>query len=167
MKRFLLISLVIVPILCFSQGNTNNKKINWISLEKAEKYASKYNKNILIFFYKKKCPYCDKMKKETLSDPDIITLINTNFYPVKIDSRTKDTISYSGKKYTNQQPIEHGYTWRHDFYAEVASFTRNGTSQSTTPTIVLFNNKFQKIKSFPGYLVKQLLIRNLKPYVIK
>ena len=109
--------------------------------------------------------YCDKMKKETLSDMQVINLINNHFLPVKIDSRTKDTIYYKGNKYSNQQPVEHGYTFRHDFYAEVASFTRNNKEQSTTPSLVLFNNQFEKIKTFPGVQPKQLLLRNLKPFL--
>ena len=108
------------------------------------------------------------MKKEALSDMQVINLINNNFLPVKIDSRTKNTIEYNGKKYTNQQPESSGrHDWRHDFYAEVTSFTKNNTKQSTTPTIVLFNNKFEKLKNLPGLQSKQLLLRNLKPYVLK
>ena len=168
MRRCLILTLLIIPIFSFSQGKTNNKKINWISLDKAQEYATKYNQKILIYFFKQNCEYCDKMQKETLSDPEIINLINTNFYPVKIDSRTKDTISYNGKEYTNQQPESSGrHDWRHDFYAEVTSFTRNNTEQSTTPTIVLFNNKFEKLKNLPGLQSKQLLLRKLKPYVLK
>ena len=168
MRRIILLTLLIIPIFSFSQGKTNNKEINWISLEKAQEYSSKYNQKILIYFYKHNCEYCEKMQKETLSDRNIINLINNNFLAVKIDSRTKDTISYNEKKYTNQQPESSGrHDWRHDFYYEVASFTRNNKQQLTTPTIVLFDNKFQKIESFPGHLAKQLVIRNLKPYVIK
>ena len=51
------------------------------------------------------------MKKETLSDPSIISMINNNFFPVKMDSRTKDTIIYHGIAYGNQQPASSG---RHD-----------------------------------------------------
>ena len=158
---------MISPIFLFSQGS-NKTEIDWIPLEKAIKYAEKYNQKILIYFFKQNCEYCEKMQKETLSDINIINLINNNFLAVKLDSRTKDIISYNGKKYTNQQPESSGRNdWRHDFYYEVASFTRNNKQQLTTPTIVLFNNKFQKIESFPGYLPKELVIRNLKPYVIK
>ena len=126
MKRCLILTLLIIPIFSFSQGKTNNKKINWISLEKAQEYSSKYNQKILIYFFKQNCEYCEKMQKETLSDINIINLINNNFLAVKLNSRTKDIISYNGKKYTNQQPESSGrHDWRHDFYYEVASFTRN------------------------------------------
>ena len=167
MKQLVFCLLLSSPFFCFSQGATKTE-INWITLEKAKEYAEKYNKDILIFFYKKDCEYCEKMKKEALSDMQVINLINNNFLPVKIDSRTKETIEYNSKKYTNQQPESSGrHDWRHDFYAEVTSFTRNNTEQSTTPTIVLFNNKFEKLKNFPGLQSKQLLLRNLRPYVLK
>ena len=156
--------LIFNSFFAFSQG-APKLEIDWISLQKAKKYSKKYNKEILIFFYKKNCEYCDKMKKEALSDIQVVNLINNNFLPVKIDSRTKDIIEYNGKKYTNQQPESSGrHDWRHDFYAEVASFTRNKTEQSTTPTIVLFNNKFEKIKTIPGFQPKAQLLRGLKPY---
>ena len=91
--------------------------------------------------------------------------INNNFFAVKIDSRTKDTINYNGIKYSNQQPISDGSTWRHDFYAEVATFNRQGEDMVTTPTIALFNNKFEKITIFPGKQPKELLLRNIKRYL--
>ena len=166
-KRIVILILILAPIFTFAQGAPKTE-IDWIPLQKAKEYAKKYNKEILIFFYKKDCEYCDKMKKETLSDVQVINLINNNFLPVKIDSRTKDTIIYNGVAYGNQQPESSGrHDWRHDFYAEVTSFTRNNTEQSTTPSIVLFNNKFEKLKNLPGLQSKQLLLRNLKPYVLR
>jgi hypothetical protein len=111
------------------------------------------------------------MKRETFSDQTVIDLINHNFFPVKIDSRTKDTIYYKGAKYSNQQPISDGAWFRHDFYAEVATFTRNGTSQTTTPSIVVFNNKFEKIdcncpdSPIAGNQPKQRLLPNLKRFI--
>ena len=167
MKQFVFCLLICSSFFCFSQGATKTE-IDWIPLQKAKEYSKKYNKDILIFFYKQNCEYCEKMKKEALSDMLVINLINNNFFPVKIDSRTKDTIIYNGVAYGNQQPESSGrHDWRHDFYAEVASFTRNNESQITTPAIVLFNNKFEKLKNLPGLQSKQLLLRNLKPYVLK
>ena len=164
MKKLFVLILVLTPIFTFAQG-APKLEIDWIPLEKAKKYAKKYDKNILIYFYKKDCPYCDEMNKETLIDLTVVNLINNNFFPVKMDSRTKDTIRYNGIKYSNQQPISDGSTWRHDFYHEVARFNQKGEDRTTTPTIVLFNNKFEKITVFPGKQAKPLLLRRIKPYV--
>ncbi|MAW30417.1 MAG: hypothetical protein CMD15_00710 [Flavobacteriales bacterium] len=124
-------------------------------------------KNILIYFYKKNCPYCKEMTKNTFSDKEIISLVNNNFFAVKIDSRTKDTIYYKGKAYGNQQPINKGSTYPHDFYRQIASFNHKGEQQSTTPTIVVFNHKFEKLKTFPGKQAKSLLLRRLLKYAKK
>ena len=165
MKKLVVLLLAIIPFFVFSQGVEKNE-INWLPLEKAKVLAKKHDGKVLIFFYKKDCPYCDKMKKETLSDPATINTINNNFFPVKIDSRTKDTIMYNGKAYGNQQPASSGrYDWRHDFYAEVAAFDRNGTSQITTPCIVLFDNNFAKIIEMPGNIPKEWLSRRLQKYI--
>ena len=164
MNRLIVLILVLAPVFTFAQG-APKLEIDWIPLEKAKKYAKKYDKNILIYFYKKDCPYCDEMNKETLIDITVVDLINNNFFPVKIDSRTKDTINYNGIKYSNQQPISDGSTWRHDFYHEVSRFKQKGEERTTTPTIVLFNNQFEKITVFPGKQAKPLLLRRIKPYV--
>ena len=164
MKKIVVFLIAITPLFLFSQGEVKTQ-IDWIPLEKAKEYSKKYNKNILVFFYKEHCPYCEEMKKETLNDITVINLINNNFFPVKIDSRTKDTITYNEIKYSNQQPISDGSTWRHDFYAEVATFNRQAEDMVTTPTIVLFNNRFEKITIFPGKQPKVLLLRRIKPYV--
>ncbi len=162
--RNIILLLTFVPLFMCSQ--VAKQEINWLPLEKAKKLAEKNNGKVLIFFYKQNCEYCEKMKKETLNDPSVINIINDNFYPVKIDSRTKDTIIYDGKAYGNQQPASSGrHDWRHDFYAEVASFTQNGASQITTPTIVLFNSKFEKIATMPGNHPKVYLLRKIKNYL--
>ena len=167
MKKIVALLLAITPFFVFAQGAVKTE-IDWIPLAKAKKYAEKYDKNILVFFYKKNCPYCEEMKRETLNDITIVNLINNNFFPVKIDSRTKDTIIYNGIAYGNQQPASSGrHDWRHDFYHEIARFNQKGQEVTTTPTIVLFNNKFEKLTVFPGKQPKELVLRNLKPYIIK
>jgi len=164
MKKIVVFLLAISPFFVFSQGAIKTE-IDWIPLEKAKEYTKKYDKNILVFFYKKDCPYCEEMQRETLKDITVVNLINNNFFPVKIDSRTKDTILYNGIKYSNQQPISHGSTFRHDFYDKVAKFNQKGEDLTTTPTIVLFNSKFEKINVFPGKQAKPLLLRRIEPYI--
>ena len=164
MRILTILFLSILPFLSFSQ-RASKSEISWISLENAKLEAKKNNKKILVYFYKKDCPYCDKMQKETLSDRSVVNIINNNFLAVKIDSRTKDTIYYENKAYSNQQPVEHGYTFRHDFYAEIATFTQNNTSQSTTPTIALFNSNFKKITIFAGNHPKPYLLRKINKFI--
>ena len=159
-KRRLGFFVFLFPLFLFSQGNIKNN-IDWITLKKAEKYSNKYKKNILIYFYKPNCEYCDKMKKNTLTNKEIISLVNGNFFPVKINGYTKDTIKFNSKTYTNQQPIDHGYSFRHDLFFELGR-TKNSI---TAPTIVILNNNYEILKLFPGFQPKELLSRNLKKII--
>ena len=68
------------------------------------KLADKYNKNMLLFFYRPDCEYCEKMKNESLADPSVISLINENFFPVMINGKSKDPITYNDITYVNNKP---------------------------------------------------------------
>jgi len=162
MRKFLFFSFLLLSISAFSQGESKTK-IQWLSIEKAEELAKKYDSDMLVFFFRKGCPECQKMKVETLKDPEIIRLINENFFPVMLNARTKDTIIYNGKKYTNQQPKEDGETWRHDLYHELVV---GGGHQYVYPYIVVINGKNQNEKYLPGFkpaiLLKRILLLLIK-----
>ena len=158
MRKFLFLSFLLLSISAFSQGESKTK-IQWLSIEKAEELAKKYDSDMLVFFFRKGCPECQKMKLETLKDPEIIRLINENFFPVMLNARTKDTIIYNGKKYTNQQPKEDGETWRHDLYHELVV---GGGHQYVYPYIVVINGKNQNEKYLPGFKPAILLKRILR-----
>ena len=53
MKRIVVLILILAPVFTFAQG-APKLEIDWIPLGKAKEYSKKYNKKILIFFYKKK-----------------------------------------------------------------------------------------------------------------
>ena len=99
----------------------NENSIDWISLKEAEYLSRKYDRNMLIFFYRPGCEYCDKMKKTVLSDPQISKKINENFYPVMLNGKSKKEITYNNKKYINDASIEEDpkSTWRHNLFAEL------------------------------------------------
>ena len=157
MRKFLCVSFLLLSIFAFSQGETKTE-IQWLSIEKAEELAKKYDSDMLVFFFRKGCPECKQMKVETLKNPEIIKLINENFFPVMLNARTKDTIIYNGKKYTNQQPKKDGETWRHDLYHELVL---GGGHQYVYPYIVIIDGEHQPIKYLPGFYPAIRLKRDL------
>ena len=157
MRKFLCVSFLLLSISAFSQGEAKTE-IQWLSIEKAEELAKKYDSDMLVFFFRKGCPECTKMKVETLQNLEIIKLINENFFPVTLNARTKATIIYNGKKYTNQQPKENGETWRHDLYHELVL---GGGHQYVYPYIVIIDGEHQPIKYLPGFYPAIRLKRDL------
>ena len=158
MKKLFLV-LVFMPLISFSQGMPSNS-INWISLSEGEKYSEKYKKNMLIYFYRNNCDYCKRMKDEVLTDPQIVKLINENFFPVKLDGKTKKSIKYNGKNYINDVSIEEDpkSSWRHNLFFELVTPTKGNFYW---PTIVIIDGQDKKVAQLPGFRSKQQLLRSL------
>tara|TARA_B110000003_G_C16590332_1_gene511554 strand:+ start:947 stop:1435 length:489 start_codon:yes stop_codon:yes gene_type:complete len=161
MKKIITIIIFFIPFFTFSQGG-EKKTIDWISLEKAEKFAKKYNKNMLLFFYRPGCDYCDKMKKETLTDPQIIQKINQNFLPVMLNGKGKEPIIYNKKTYVNDHPNPKDAPWRHNLYFELVDPVRGNYYW---PDVVIINSQYKKLTQFPGFQSKEQLIRNLNRFI--
>ena len=157
MKQLVVVLFLLFSFSSFSQGEVKTE-IQWLSTEKAEELAKKYDSDMLVFFFRNGCPECKKMKVETLQNPEIIKLINENFFPVTLNARTKETIIYNGKKYTNQQPKEDGETWRHDLYHELVL---GGGHQYVYPYIVIIDREHQPTKYLPGFYPAIRLKRDL------
>lgn len=158
MKKLFFV-LVFMPLISFSQGMPSNS-INWISLSEGEKYSEKYKKNMLIYFYRNNCDYCKRMKDEVLTDPQIVKLINENFFPVKLDGKTKKSIKYNGKNYINDVSIEEDpkSSWRHNLFFELVTPTKGNFYW---PTIVIIDGQDKKVAQLPGFRSKQQLLRSL------
>lgn len=73
--------------------------VKWMTLKEAETHFKEVPKPIIIDFYTEWCGWCKVMMKNTYSNPNIASYINANFYPVKFDAETKDTVEFEGIKY--------------------------------------------------------------------
>ena len=82
------------------------KKIKWYSIEEAAELnkKKKTKKKIFIDLYTSWCGWCKKMDSNTFADPVIVEYMNENFWPVKLDGETSDTINIKGQQYINPKP---------------------------------------------------------------
>jgi len=161
MKRIVIILLALTPFIAFSQGAVKTE-IDWIPLAKAEKFAEMYNKNILLFIFRDGCDYCAKMKKETLSDPQVIKTITENFLPVMINGKDKNPIIFNGKEYVNDHPAPEDAPWRHNLFVELVEPVRGNYYW---PNVVILNSKLDKVTQFPGFQPKTQILRNLNRFI--
>ena len=163
MKKLLFFFIAVFPLFVFSQGQEKNY-IEWMTLKKAEEYSEKHQQNIFILFLRPGCDYCERMKKQTLSDPLVIKQINENFLPVMINGKSKEEMIYNGKKYINDASIEEDpkSTWRHNLYAELVDPWKE---QYYWPNIVVINHDKQKILQLNGFQPKSQLLRSIKKFI--
>ena len=102
MKNQIKLILVTLFISSFSTGISQNN-INWISWDAMiQKRASdSVKKKVFIDLYTNWCGWCKRMDATTFSDPVIVNYINKNFYTVKFDGETKDTIVFNNHNFYN------------------------------------------------------------------
>ena len=74
------------------------------SYDKALKIAKKENKKLLMFIHSDYCPWCHKMKKETLKDEDTIAFINERFVFLSVD---REDLSYPDRFFPKYIPTTH------------------------------------------------------------
>lgn len=79
------------------------QKVNWISFEQLDDSLAVKPKKVFISFYADWCVYCKKMNTVAFKNPDVISVLNSEYYAIKMDSETKNPIQFEGKTYTNKE----------------------------------------------------------------
>ena len=142
----------LTPILCHGQTEKNSTAgIHWMSFSEALEKTKDHPKKIYMDIYTSWCGWCKKMDASTFVDPKIISFINENFYAVKLDAETKDTITFQNKKYSFVPNYKAN---------EIAAFLLNG--QMGYPTSVYFDEASNPITAVPGFNTADQLLPILK-----
>jgi thioredoxin-related protein len=141
MKKLLIANIMIFLVLSMpTLANGNNpeeseskeKKINWITVEEAQKLGKESPKKVFVDVYTSWCGYCKRMDAVTFSDPSVIDYVNNNFYAIKLDAESKKMVTFNGTVLSE---------------AELArAFKVTGY-----PTIVFIDETFKYIQPVPGF----------------
>ena len=105
-KRLTFFCCSIFILSYFKAQTEKDGLVNWLSIKEAQQKNKEVQKPFIIDVYTDWCGWCKHMMKTTYSNAGIANYINSNFYPVKFDAETKDTIEYNGKIYkpTSKEP---------------------------------------------------------------
>jgi thioredoxin-related protein len=84
------ISCALLIIFCLSigfRGDTSAVEvIKWHSYEEGLVVSKVEKKKVFLHFYADWCVYCGKMAKETFQNPAVISYLNNNFIPIRVDT---------------------------------------------------------------------------------
>jgi len=136
MKRFLI-------LICLVFTTVASAQVNWMTMNEALAAQKKEPRKILFKTYTKTCPNCKWMDKYAFAKADIAQFINSNYYPVAFDAEGKESITYKGKTYGNQQYLKFPGA-QHDFAEAMNIFEY--------PTLIFFDEKANVIQPIPGKL---------------
>jgi len=147
--------LFIILAIITSFGFCNAQNINWMTFEEAVKLNETAPKKIFVDVFTDWCGWCKRMDQTTFINKDVVEYINENYYAVKFNAESNDTIMFGGYTYIN----EGGMNGRKGTHQLAANMLQGRLSY---PSYVFMNEKNQLLTVAPGYMEAKDLLPILK-----
>lgn len=138
-------TVVLMLLACiglFKVGNAQDEKVKWYTFEEAIELNKTAQRKIFIDVYTDWCGWCKKMEATTFNDPVISKILNDEYYAVRFNAETVDTIGFGGKQFINE-----GGRSRSPHQLAVALLQ----GKMSYPSIAYLNEDNQLLTSVPGY----------------
>jgi thioredoxin-related protein len=145
--------IIFFNVIFYRSQNEENGLVQWLTFKEAQEKNNIIPKPFLVDIYTDWCGWCKVMMKTTYSNPGLAAYINQNFYPVKFNAETKDTIEFNGKIY---KPLSPEPRTPH----ELAVYFLG--SNLSYPSTVFMANQFQYRLLSQGYLKEN----DLEPFLV-
>ncbi len=140
-----------LPILSYSQ-KTNT--INWLNFEQLDDSLARKPKKTFIYFYADWCVYCKKMEKNAFKNAEIIEKLNSDFYAVKMNAESTDTITFEGQNFYNQQ----AEIMRNGIHQIPLLLASRENLEFSLPVILILDEKFRvKNREFEYLTTKKMM----------
>ncbi|MCO5230898.1 MAG: DUF255 domain-containing protein [Chitinophagales bacterium] len=135
----------------------NSNTIKWMSLEDIEKAQTTSPRPVLVSLNTSWCVWCKKMDESTFSDASVINYINNNFYALKFDAEADVNYNLKGKSYSlttinNRKVHQLAWDWG------------NVNGRIGYPTIVILDEKLDKLNASPGFKDVEAMTSLMKFY---
>jgi thioredoxin-related protein len=139
MKRMYLLSAF---ILLGSLVASAQEKVNWLTIEDAARKSLEEPRIMVIDVYTDWCGWCKRQDATTFTDPEVVRILNEQFYPVKLNAESREDIVLGSRTYKFVDSGSRGYH-------EVAAIVTNG--RLVYPTISYLSEEGKILKVSPGY----------------
>ena len=152
MKNIWLIAL----LLNFSV-ELNAQELTWTSFEELNYSQQKQARPLLIFIHTQWCRFCEMQKEISFKDPDLIRLLNDNFYCIELDAESKQNIEFQGTTYK--------FNYLEGYHQLPLTLTKE-LDQLVVPSIVIMNNNLDIHSVLHSYQQPKYLIHHLEQLLL-
>ena len=150
-KNGLLAIIIVLSTLSMAYAQGEIDPLKQYSINEIRQLSAQKPKKLVIDVYTDWCTWCKKMDKTTYQNEGIIQQINEDFYFVKLNAETRDSIFFDNKIFTFQNQYKAN---------EFAVALLNG--QMSYPSTVFLDEKLGLLTVVPGYLTPKDLSPILK-----
>lgn len=92
--------LALLLFFCFWASSNSFAQLKTYSFEEADKLEQQQPKPIFVFVHTSWCKYCKMMENSTFKNPEVVQLLNDNFYFVSLDAEDKSPIVFKNRTFT-------------------------------------------------------------------
>lgn len=146
MRKFFVAIMLLLQVSAL-RAQENLGPIHWMSFAEAERLDSAESRPFLIDVYTDWCGWCKRMMATTFQNPQLASYINQNFYCVRFDAETTDTIRFQGKEWVHNGRVN-----------ELAPHLLG--NRLSYPTIVYIDRK-KNVLPVPGYME----VNDIEPFL--
>ena len=152
--------LTLLVLCCVPASAQKAHAVQWLTFEQLEDSLSNQHadkpKRVFIDFYTDWCTYCRKMDKVVFTKPEVIELLNEDYYAVRFDAESEAAIAFGGQSLINDQvgksrsPIH-----------QIAQLLASRDGQFAPPVMVVLDEEFKVLARHFSYMDSKRLIKAL------
>ncbi|HSD14901.1 MAG TPA: thioredoxin family protein [Flavobacterium sp.] len=90
----------LILLLFFMASLNGFAQLKTYSFEEAQKLEQQQPKTIFVFVHTSWCKYCKMMENSTFKNPEVVQLLNDNFYFVSLNAEDKSPIVFKNRTFT-------------------------------------------------------------------
>jgi len=128
-------------------------EIQWLTFEQLEDSLAKQPKKVFIDFYTDWCTYCKKMDKKVFTKTDVINAISEDYYAVRMDAESKDSVTFEGQVFSNRLASQ-----KRSGIHDLALLLGQRDGQFVPPTMLVLNEDFKILDRKFEYLYSEKLL---------
>ncbi|MGY3792914.1 thioredoxin family protein [uncultured Aquimarina sp.] len=148
MRLSIVLTFLFMILMNYETIAQEKETINWITFEQLDDSLNTRPKKVLINFYTDWCSYCKKMDRVSFTKPEIIQKINEEYYAVKMNAESTDTIAFDGATFTNKNNL----TQRNAIHEIPTLLASRKNTTFSLPAIIFLDETFKIRKRYFEYL---------------
>lgn len=124
-----------------------SNSVRWLTFEQLDDSLKVKPKKVFIHFYADWCASCRKMEKVAFQDTTVAAILNRDYYAVKMNVETHDTITFGDQIFVNERIKK-----RNPVHQIALLMASRSDKPFSLPALVLMNEKFEATARYFQYL---------------